>query len=117
MGGHGSLEESRRLIEEVLGYGRDCVHYRKGWFQETLPEVVPEMGRIALLRLDGDWYASVKTCLDALYEKVVAGGFVVVDDYGFYEGCTRAVDEFLKRNGIRVYLNEVDGGCIYFVKP
>jgi hypothetical protein len=75
------------------------------------------VGPVAILRLDGDWYASIKVCLESLYGNVVSGGFVVVDDYGVYEGCTRAVDEFLDRNGINVFLHQVDEGCAYFIKP
>ena len=61
--------------------------YHKGWFQETLPGVTKEIKQIAILRLDGDFYASTKVCLDFLYEKVVSGGFIIVDDYGTREGC------------------------------
>lgn len=53
---------------------------------------------IAFLHLDYDCYTSVKLCLDAFYKSVVPGGAVVFDDYGFWSGCRRAVDEFLAKH-------------------
>jgi len=117
MGGHGTLDDNKHVLEQVAGYDPAFLHYHKGWFQETLPPASGSVGPVAILRLDGDWYASIKVCLESLYGNVVSGGFVVVDDYGVYEGCTRAVDEFLDRNGINVFLHQVDEGCAYFIKP
>jgi O-methyltransferase len=67
----------------------------KGWFSETLPEYGPQIGQIALLRLDGDWYDSINTCLAELYKFVSPGGFIVFDDYHDWDGCALAVHEFL----------------------
>jgi hypothetical protein len=117
MGGHGTIDDSRHVLEQVAGYDPTFLHYHKGWFQETVPPASASVGPVAILRLDGDWYASTKVCLESLYGNVVSGGFVVVDDYGVYEGCTKAVDEFLDGNGINVFLHQVDGGCAYFIKP
>ena len=69
------------------------------------------------MRLDGDWYASTKVCLDCLYDKVVSGGFVIVDDYGYYEGCRKAVDEFIDKKRVEVFLSQIDYGCVYWIKP
>jgi O-methyltransferase len=54
----------------------------KGWFAQTIPGVRDQVGPIALLHLDGEWYESTKTCLDLLHDSVVPAGWVVVDDYG-----------------------------------
>jgi hypothetical protein len=116
-GGCGSLEENKRLLEEIVGYDSEYLRYHKGWFQDTLPQSASEIEDISILRLDGDWYASIKVCLDYLYSKVVKGGFVIVDDYGYLDGCRKAVDEFLEKNNITVYLNCVDSGCVYWIKP
>ena len=78
---------------------------------------VVETGPIAILRLDGDWYASTKICLDHLYERVVPGGFVIVDDYGTYEGCQKAVDELLAGLPQRPFLNVVTADVRYWIKP
>lgn len=116
VGGHGTLGEARHLLEQAIGYDPAFLHYHVGWFQETLPQVHEEIGPIALLRLDGDWYASTMVCLEHLYDKVVPGGIVILDDYGAYEGCRRAVDEYLARRDARPYLSPVDSDCRYFIK-
>lgn len=66
-----------------------------GWFDQTLPAAKAEIGDIALLRIDGDWYDSVRVCLDELYDLVVPGGIIVVDDYFTWDGCAVVVHEFL----------------------
>ena len=115
-GGPGSLEENKLLLEKTIGYEKEYLHYHVGWFQDTIPRVHREIDKIAILRLDGDWYASTKVCLEYLYDKVVFGGIVILDDYGTYEGCKRAVDEYLKKRNIQAYLSHVDSDCRYFIK-
>jgi hypothetical protein len=68
------------------------VHLVPGLFQATLRGDAP----VALAHLDGDWYASVMTCLRALTPRLVQGGRLVIDDYADWSGCRRAVDEFLR---------------------
>jgi Macrocin-O-methyltransferase (TylF) len=67
------------------------VHLVKGLFQETLHPDWP----VALVHIDGDWYESVKVCLDRLWPVMSKGGVIVVDDYYAWTGCRRAVDEFI----------------------
>lgn len=115
LGGPGTLAENRQLLERTIGYPPEMVHYHVGWFQETLPAVHETIGPIAILRLDGDWYASTKICLEYLFDKVVPGGIVIIDDYGTYEGCRRAVDEFLASRDVKGYLHNVDHTGRYLV--
>jgi O-methyltransferase len=93
-----SLGEVRRNAErlEVAEY----TEFVKGWFTDTLPAHRARVGPIAILRIDADWYASVRCCLAELYDQVVEGGLVVVDDYYTYDGCARAVHEFLGSRGL-----------------
>lgn len=116
-GGPGTLEDNRALLEQRLGLDAARLHYHVGWFQDTVPRDAAAIGPIAILRLDGDWYASTRICLEHLYDRVVPGGFVIVDDYGCYEGCRRAVDEYLGERGERPFLHHVDAECRYWVKP
>ena len=116
MGGPGTLEGNKDLLEKRIGYDPKFSHYHKGWFQDTLPKDAPSMGEIALLRLDGDWYASTKICLEFLYDKVIKGGFVIIDDYGTYEGCRKAVDEFRQARKIPDFLNHIDETGRYWIK-
>lgn len=116
-GGIGILETNKYLLETTIGYDSSFLHYHKGWLQNTLPGVAPEIGDIAILRLDVDWYASTKVCLEYLYDKVVSGSFVIIDDYGHYEGCKKAVDDFMKQRRTRAYLNHIDSTGRYWIKP
>jgi hypothetical protein len=115
-GGPGTLEENRQLLGTIIGYPKEFIHYHVGWFQNTIPADHQNIGSIAILRLDGDWYASTKVCLEYLFEKVVRGGVVIIDDYGTYEGCKRALDEYMKLNKIQAYLAPIDRDCRFLVK-
>ncbi len=115
-GGYGTIDICNNLLIKKIGYDRSRVHYHKGWFQETLPTDAKKIDKIAILRLDGDWYESIKICLEYLYDKVQKGGIIVIDDYGYYEGCTIAVDEFLLKRDIKTFLAYSNVGCRYFVK-
>lgn len=112
----GLLDEVRRCIEGAAQYPRELVHYHLGWFQETVPSTARFVGPIALLHLDGDWYDSTRVCLEHLYPLVVRGGIVHVDDYGHWEGCRRAVDEYLGARNEVVMLTHVDYTGRYWVK-
>lgn len=116
LGGPGTLEENKNLLEKIIAYPSDYIHYHKGWFQETVPSNQKSIKQIAILRLDGDWYASTKVCLDYLFNKVVKGGVVIIDDYGTYDGCRRAVDEFLAARGLNLYLHSIDSDARYIIK-
>ena len=69
----------------------------EGWFNQTVFQVAGEIEphSIALLRLDGDWYDSTRCCLDSLMPLVSEGGVVVIDDYYAWDGCARAVHDYL----------------------
>src|SRR5262249_38722920 len=113
----GTLDDVEGLLFGRFGLPRERISLVKGWFQDTLPVRAPEIGPVAVLRIDGDWYESTKVCLDHLYDQVVAGGAVIVDDYESCFGCTKAVDEFLERRGIVANIQlDGRGGC-YFFKP
>jgi O-methyltransferase len=118
LGGHGTVEACRRLLCERVGYPEDLVEFHVGWFQHTVPPVSVNRSiqAIALLRLDGDYYASTRTCLDGLFDLVVPGGVVIIDDYGAYEGCRRAVHDFFDERGLRPFLHYTDHICRYWIK-
>jgi O-methyltransferase len=116
-GGPGSVGEVRGRLA-TAGYDLSCVRIHEGWFQETVPIVAPDIGEIALLHLDGDWYDSTRICLQHLYPSVVSGGAVVVNDYGAYEGCRRAVDQFFDdMRRPRPFLVHVDRDIRYWLRP
>jgi len=112
-----SVDVPRKLLEERLQYKQTLIQYHIGWFQDTLPRAASSIDEIALLRLDGDWYESTRECLEYLYPKVAKNGVVVIDDYGSWEGCRRAVDEFLSSLGEPIMLHYIDYSGRYWLKP
>jgi hypothetical protein len=109
----GTVEEVQNLFNRLEV--AEEVHLIKGLFQDTLP--CSEVRQIALLHIDGDWYASVKTCLENLYDKVTPGGIIQFDDYGYWKGARKAVDEFLQKRGIRAPMRRIDYSGRLLLKP
>jgi O-methyltransferase len=87
----------------------------KGWFSETLPNF-DFNEQIAILRLDADWYESTIQCLDYLYPKVIEGGLIILDDYYTWDGCSRAVHDYLSSNKLTARIRSLKGGNCYIVK-
>jgi O-methyltransferase len=94
--------------------GTHSVAFVKGWFKDTVRDA--GVGTIALLRLDGDWYESTITCLEAFYPKIAAGGIVIIDDYHTWDGCARAVHEFLSRGSFPDRIRESRDGNAYIIR-
>jgi len=98
-----SIEDVRRNLLST-GYPEERIHLIKGKVEETLPARNP--GKLALLRLDTDWYESTLHELMHLYPLLQEKGILVIDDYGHWQGCRKAVDEFFE--GQRVFLHRID---------
>jgi O-methyltransferase len=111
---HGDLSKVKKVLQK-LRIPESRVHIIKGWFQDTFPSV--KIRDIAILHIDADWYESVKLCLEKFYDSVQPGGYIVLDDYGDWEGCRIATDEFLKKHSLDVKLIQVDYTGYYFQKP
>jgi len=88
----------------------------KGWFQDTLPGWVAP-APIAVLRLDADLYESTRDSLTALYPQVAPGGLILFDDYyGGWDGCPRAVHEYLVQLPVVERMRQSPGGVAYLIK-
>ena len=107
------LDEVRRNFD-AYGMLDDKVRFLKGWFKDTLPSAPIE--RLAILRLDGDYYESTMDALTNLYDKLSVGGYVIVDDYGedSWTYCRKAVDDFRRDRGIVDPLIRIDSKCHYW---
>jgi hypothetical protein len=88
------------------GYPMGRVHLVEGLVEYTLPEQAPE--RIALMRLDTDFYKSTRHELETLYPRLAHGGILILDDYGAFTGSRRATDSFFAERGCGVFLARVD---------
>lgn len=85
------LEDVQRNIYST-GYPKDKIHFIKGPVEKTLPASLPS--NIALLRLDTDWYESTYHELIHLFPILCPNGVLIIDDYGFWQGCRKAVDDY-----------------------
>jgi hypothetical protein len=90
------------------------VVFLKGWFSETLPSA--PIRKLAVMRLDGDWYDSTREALTHLYPKLSIGGYVIIDDYGMPFGCRKAVDEFRESLRIRDPLQAINRQAVFWQK-
>lgn len=104
-GERNSVEAVRELLAGA-GYPEGLLRFVEGPVERTVPATVPD--RIALLRLDTDWYESTWHELEHLYPRLVPGGVLIVDDYGHWDGCRRAVDEYFATVAEPVLLNRID---------
>jgi hypothetical protein len=90
-----------------------------GWFRDTLPAYrIRNIGeKIAVLRLDGDWYQATRECLDSLVPRVSNHGTVIIDDYFAWDGCTRAVHDYLSARDLPYRIRSLSNhSSAYFVK-
>jgi O-methyltransferase len=86
----------------------------KGWFDNTIPiTLISEP--IAVLRLDGDWYDSTMICLENLYPLVAENGLIIIDDYYAWDGCSRAVHDYLSKNNLPLRISQTKNGVCYIV--
>ncbi len=83
----------------------------KGWFDQTVVGFVPP-SPIAVLRLDGDWYDSTMIVLESLYQHMARDGIIIVDDYYTWDGCSRAVHDFLSKRQLTARITQKYGICV-----
>jgi O-methyltransferase len=100
-----TLEVVKKALE-TTGYQMEKIHFVKGMVEQTIPNSAPD--KIALLRLDTDWYESTKHEMEHLFPRLSRGGVLIIDDYGHWQGARKAVDEYIKKNEIRILLNRID---------
>ncbi len=99
------LEAVKRNVLST-GYPAERFHFIQGKVEETLPARMPE--RIALLRLDTDWYESTRHELVHLYPLLEQSGVLILDDYGDWQGARQAVDEYFAAQPFRPLLTRMD---------
>ena len=109
-----SLENTKGFMEK-WSIDPSRLVYHPGWFTYTLG--IAHIPEIAILRLDADLYESTRICLEKLYQYVVPGGTVIIDDY-LLDGCKKAVHDFEREHNYNFILNEIEGGHgpVWFTK-
>ena len=105
-------EQQVRANFDRFGLLDEQVRFLPGWFEDSLAKAPIE--RLAVLRLDGDMYGSTHTALWALYPKLSAGGYCIVDDYFAVPGARQAVDEFRSANGLTEPVRRIDWAAAFW---
>lgn len=100
-----SLDEVKKAVYST-GYDTEKFRFVKGKIEDTIPGTVPE--RVALLRLDADWYESTHHELIHLFPKLSYGGVIIIDDYGHWQGARKAVDEYVEQYEINILFHRID---------
>jgi hypothetical protein len=90
-------EDDVRKTLLATGYPPERIHFVKGPVEQTIPAQAPQ--QLALLRLDTDWYESTRHELLHLWPRLSPQSVLIIDDYGHWDGCRKAVDEFFASEG------------------
>jgi O-methyltransferase len=112
----GSEAQTRRIMER-LKIPNEQFEIVVGLIEDTLPQT-PKFP-IALLHIDCDFYNPVKMVLETFYDRVSPGGYVVLNDYGSFQGCREATDEFIRVRGLDRAINliQIDRDAYFFQTP
>lgn len=102
-----NLKEVKQNVK-LTNYPQEFFHFRKGDVKDTLKEDVPD--KISLLRLDTDWYESTKLELEVLFPRLVKGGILILDDYGYWLGARKAVDDYFASINLIPNLEPMESG-------
>ena len=108
------LDFVKRVMKQS-GYPEERVHFVQGPVEETIPGTLPD--RIAVLRLDTDWYESTLHELRHMYPVMSAGAVLIIDDYGHWDGARRAVEEYFSTVEHPIMLARTDYSGRLGVKP
>jgi O-methyltransferase len=108
-----SLEEVKRNLQ-FTKYPTSFLHFVKGPVEKTIPQHAPE--KIALLRLDTDWYESTYHEMCHLYPRLSPGGILIIDDYGYWTGAKMAVDQYYAEQRLKPFLGRIDATARICIK-
>jgi O-methyltransferase len=108
-----SLDDVENSIKKLF-LSLDDFNLVKGKVEDTLINKKNLPSKISLLRLDTDFYESTKVELEILYPLLVQKGVLIIDDYGDFIGCRKAVDDyFFDKN---VLMISIDKSCRIIIK-
>lgn len=107
--------EKSFAVEAMKLAGKIDYELVEGWFEQTLPGYAFN-NPVAVLRLDGDWYESTLTCLKYLFPQVAEGGLIILDDYYFWDGCSKAVHDYLSSIQSTCRMYQSARGISYIIK-
>lgn len=106
-----SLSEVKERMLST-GYPEKNIVFVKGKVEDTIPGTMPD--KIALLRLDTDWYESTKHELVHLFPLLAKNGVLIIDDYDCWAGAKKATDDYFSHQPI--LLNRIEHGGRLLIK-
>ena len=111
-------EETVRTNFEMYQAVDSKVIFHKGLFKDTLPQFYANNAatKIAVLRVDGNFYDSYQDVLYYLYGFVQVGGCVIFDDAYSHPGAMQAWKDFKQDHGVMEELTRIDAHSGYFQK-
>ena len=107
--GDTSYEDVKNLFKNDLN-----VQVIKGVFPDSAKDVIFEGDKFCFVHIDADQYESTKNCLEFFYPKMVKGGIILMDDYGWLKGVDKAIDEFFEDKTEKI-IQEAQYQC-YIIK-
>jgi O-methyltransferase len=105
-------EFQKRL--ELTGVDSQKLATYQGFFEKTLSNF-PVGVKISVLRLDADWYKSTMECLNSFYDSISPGGIIIIDDYYTWDGCTKAIHDFLSTRQLNLKIRQTRFGGVAFI--
>ena len=106
------IENVREKIEKLIN-NNDLVLI-KGKVEDVLLNKNNLPKKIAILRIDTNFYKSTFVSLKYLEPLVQKNGVIIFDDYGSWNGAKKAIDEYYKNKN--VWLHRVDRGSRLIIK-
>jgi len=100
----------------LVGYPERSVMWRKGLFATTMAPSQPLPSRVALLHVDSDWHDSVLLALRTFFPRVSDGGYVILDDWAYWQGCRKAFYAFCQESGETPLLERSGRYSVYWQK-
>jgi len=99
----GALQTPEAVLHQSLAEFHNYRSY-KGWIPNRFGEVADR--RFRFLHVDVDLFQPTLDSLNFFYERVVPGGLILMDDYGFTTcpGAKRAADEFFASKPERIVM-------------
>jgi O-methyltransferase len=113
--GFGGTVDMVRQVMQSSKYPEDKLLFVEGMVENTIPGQMA--AQLSLLRLDTDLYSSTYHELVHLYPTLSAGGILIIDDYGFYQGSRAATDQYISEARLKVFLTRIDNSVRLVVKP
>lgn len=110
---HASLHDVQQAMQ-LTSYDQQNIHYVSGKVEQTIPGTMPST--IAILRLDTDWYDSTCHELTHLFPRLVKGGVLIIDDYLAWKGQNKAVDEYIQKHQLKLFLHRIDESARMAIK-